>query len=91
MKLYGIWCLDLGYVKSRDRFNGAWMRERLGGNAILAFQSKREACRRAAKFYGFTTYTQAKRKGWVEVRLLAGRFEPKTTERRKLAWKLKEQ
>lgn len=37
---------------------------------VLAFTTKRSACRHAARQYGFKSYTQAKRKGWCEVRSL---------------------
>jgi hypothetical protein len=66
VKLYGIWCKDINNNK------GDWFRELQssvddGGIAILTFTSKREACYRAAKNYGYDTYTQAKKDGWVEV------------------------
>ena len=64
--MWGIWCKD-----TED-----WLRELPskvddGGLAVLAFTSKRDACRRAAKNYGFDTYTRAKRCDWCEVRPLA--------------------
>ena len=67
MKVYGVWCLD----KNNNR--GDWLRDddrALDGGAILAFERKRDACERARDEYGFDTYTQAKRNGWVEVRRL---------------------
>jgi hypothetical protein len=69
MKLYGIWCKDLNDNK------GGWYRElpstvNDGHVATLAFASKRDACYRAASEYGFDTYSEAKRNGWVEVKTL---------------------
>jgi hypothetical protein len=63
--MYGIWLME----------TGGWMRELPskvdGGNiALLAFESKREACKRAAKEFGYETYTEMKRDGWCEVRTL---------------------
>jgi hypothetical protein len=62
--MWGVWLKD-----KKD-----WLRERAdvccSSNAILAFTSKRAACSRAAKEYGFASYTEAKRKDWVEVRPL---------------------
>lgn len=63
MRIWAIWDLD-----EKD-----WVRELPskvddGGEAILAFTSKREAYRRAAKHFGFDSYTEATRKGWCEVR-----------------------
>lgn len=39
-------------------------------NTIPAFSSKAVACKEAAYQFGFNTYTEAKRKGWCEVRPL---------------------
>ena len=58
-QVYAIWRCD-----KKD-----YMRE-AGNGAALFFTTKRAACRRAAREYGFATYTEAKRKGWCEVRLL---------------------
>lgn len=65
MRLYGIWCWDV----SKD---GEWLREYSFNvaNPILAYTSIRAAQKRAAKYAGFDTYTEAKRKGWCEVRTL---------------------
>lgn len=41
-----------------------------GEIAILAYTSIREAKARAAKAYGFDTYDEAKKNGWVEVKTL---------------------
>lgn len=59
MTIYGIWCKDL-----KD-YKGDWLRELPsnvddGGIALLTFTSKREACARAGKHYGYDSYTQAK-------------------------------
>jgi hypothetical protein len=67
MKLYGIWCYDL-----RDG-KGDWYRELRsnvddGGIALLVFASIHKAKSRAAQEYGFDTYAEAKKNGWVEVR-----------------------
>ena len=69
MTLYGIWCKDLNDNK------GGWYRElpsmeNDGYVAILVFTSKRAACCRARTEYGFDTYSEARRNGWVEVRSL---------------------
>lgn len=63
--MWGIWCKDIN----------DWLREMPsgvddGGAAILAFTSKREACRRAGKHYHFGSYTEAKKNDWCEVRKL---------------------
>ncbi len=70
MKLYGVWCKDIGT-------QGDWLRElpskvQDGGTAILAFASEREAKRRAAVHYGFGAYSEAKAMNWCEVKPLAG-------------------
>lgn len=39
-----------------------------GGTAILAFASRYEARKRAAKYFGFMTYKQAHQNNWCEVR-----------------------
>jgi hypothetical protein len=69
MKLYGVWCKDLKKNK------GDWMRELSskvddGEIAILAYTSKREAQSRAAKAYGYDTYSQVRKDDWCEVRPL---------------------
>lgn len=69
MTFYGVWCKDTG--PSRDR--GDWLRETRGGDGIIVFSSVRSAQRRAATEYGFSTYSEAKRKDWVEVRPLVTR------------------
>lgn len=63
---YGIWCFDENDNK------GDWLRN-FGDEErpILAFETKKLACQRAARNYGFLTYTEAKRKGWAEVRPLS--------------------
>jgi hypothetical protein len=43
--------------------------------AIVAFSSKRAACKRAAKYFGYESYTEAKRHGWCEVRPLCNTKE----------------
>jgi hypothetical protein len=63
--MWGIWDCDSNH----------WVRELPskvddGGIAVLAFWSKREACRRAAKHFGFDDYADAKRNGCCEVRRL---------------------
>ena len=66
--MWGIWCKDRG----EDR--GDWLRELpipgYVSHAVLAFDTKTAACRRAAAEYGFDTYSEAKRHGWCEVRKL---------------------
>lgn len=69
MKLYGIWCKDEKGGK------GDWFREMPftgygGGEAILAYTSKRAAQERAAENYGFDTYNEAYKNDWVEVKPL---------------------
>ena len=63
--MWGIWC------KERKNNKGDWFR---CGEcaAILAFESKADACKRAAQEYGFDTYTEAKARDWCEVRKLNG-------------------
>jgi hypothetical protein len=65
--MWGIW----------DNENKDWVKEsRHTGysfyetDAVLAFKSKRAACNRAANRFGFDSYTDAKRRGWCEVRKL---------------------
>ena len=75
MKLYGIWCKDLKLNKKSGRYRGDWLRELPsnvddGGIAMLVFASLREAQSRAAKHYGFDSYTEVKKNGWCEVRSL---------------------
>ena len=59
--MFGIWCKD----------RNDWLREQdiaVPKPPVLAFESKRAAQKRAAEEYGFPSYTQAKRKDWVEIR-----------------------
>jgi len=66
-QLFGIWCYDLNNHK------GDWMRDDADITAdagISAFPTARMAQRRARRSYGFQTYSDAKREGWVEVRPL---------------------
>lgn len=70
MKLYGVWCKD------EDGGRGDWLRELAsnvddGGIALLAFTSIRAAQARAAKHYGYDSYSGVKKDDWCEVRLLA--------------------
>lgn len=58
--MYGVWCKD---------GKGEWL-TCPECRAILAFLSKADACKRAAKEYGFDTYSEAKQKDWCEVRPL---------------------
>lgn len=60
--MYGIW----------DHGIGDWVREMPskiddGGIAILAFTTEKKAQIRAAKHYGYETYTALKKDGTVEV------------------------
>lgn len=55
--MFGIWCKD----------TNDWLRER-GDTGIIVFESKRKACARAARTYGFPSYSAAKHKDWCEVR-----------------------
>lgn len=73
MMLHGIWCKDIGFKRNGEN-KADWLRERNTDRykPILAFESKRAACKRAAEEYGYPSYTEAKRKGWVEVRPLCG-------------------
>lgn len=66
-RFYGIWCFD------RNENAGDWMRDAAHDDGFIAFTSKRKACYAAATEYGFRSYAEAKRKGWVEVRALAER------------------
>ncbi len=63
MKFFGIW----DFCKGR---HGGWICEAnvVAEPPILVYQSKRKAQKRAADYFGFLTYTEAKRKGWCEVR-----------------------
>ena len=48
-----------------------WLRERnvsVPDPPVLVFRSRRQANRRAAEEYGFASYSEAKKKDWVEVR-----------------------
>lgn len=70
MKLFGIWCHD-----SKDN-KGDWYRELPskvddGGIALLAFTSIRAAQQRAASEYGYHTYSEVKKDGWCEVKLIS--------------------
>jgi hypothetical protein len=50
-----------------------WVREHniaVSRPPILAFESKRAACKRAAEYAGYASYTEAKRDNWVEVKPL---------------------
>lgn len=42
------------------------------GNILMAFRTKKEACRQVVLMSEFESYAEAKRKGWYEVR----RFVP---------------
>jgi hypothetical protein len=69
MTLYGIWRKD-----AKDE-KGDWYRAAHGTgdkalDGIIAFETKRAACRIAAGMYGFRTYSLVKRAGWCEVRPL---------------------
>lgn len=62
-RLYGIWCFD----------ENSWLRELPstvddGGIALLVLPTKKSACERAAKHYGYESYREAKKEGWCEVR-----------------------
>lgn len=75
--VYGVWCKDLKLDKKRGTYRGDWLRELRsnvddGGIAVLAFTSIREAQARAAKHYGFDTYSEVKAAGWCEVKPLVG-------------------
>lgn len=61
-QFYGVWCKDARGGR------GDWLR--FPDESIVAYESKRAAWSRAAGEYGFPTYTEAKRKDWVEVRPL---------------------
>lgn len=74
MKLYGIWCKDVNDNK------GDWLREYRPGlleipGALIAFESKKAAMRRAADHYGYESYSKVRRDDWCEVRELASREE----------------
>ncbi len=63
--MWGIWDFDLC----------DWVREMPskvddGGEALLAYGRKVDACRRAAKHFAFPSYSDAKRAGACEVRRL---------------------
>lgn len=71
MKLYGIWNLYLA-----REWKIGWVREYPstlyeGGKAILAFTSIKEARARAASTYGYDSYSDVKKDGWCEVRVLS--------------------
>lgn len=63
--LFGIWCLDKHTLRD-GTYRGDWLRN---GRAVLAFTSKRHATIFAKEEYGFDSFTDAKRKGWVDVRV----------------------
>lgn len=62
---WGIWCKDSGK-------SGAWFTSP-DGRAVCAYSTKKQACKIAAELYGFDSYTEAKKKGWVQVLLLCRR------------------
>lgn len=59
--MWAIWCKELNGGK------GDWLMCP-ECEAILAFKTKAAACKRAAKEYGFDSYSEAKRNKWCEVR-----------------------
>jgi hypothetical protein len=62
-RTWGVWCKD----------TDDWLREPHSipkDVAILAFDSKKAAQRRAARNYGFPSYREARKKDWCEVRRL---------------------
>lgn len=64
--MWAIWCLDVN----------DWLRELPskvddGGEAVLAYTSRRAAQRRAAKHFACASYGEAKAAGWCEVKLLS--------------------
>lgn len=68
-KIYGVWCKDAHGNK------GDWLREMpsrmdYGDIAILAFTTQRDAKQRAAREYGYETYTEAVKDGWCEIKPL---------------------
>lgn len=64
--IYGIWDYE-----TKDWVREMPSRVNDGGVAVLAFQSKREACKRAADHWACGYYSDAKRLGYCEVRPLA--------------------
>ncbi len=69
---WGIWCKDESRPRLPNEIGGYWLRRLVNGHeAIQVFTSKAIACSCAAEEFGFWTYTEAKRKGWCEVRRLS--------------------
>lgn len=66
--MWGIWDFE------KNDWVRPWL---LHGNPILAFESKRAACLNATYNFGFSSYSEAKRKGWCEVRPLAAKRQRK--------------
>lgn len=75
--MYGIWDLSCGDWVREYNYEGHSL------SGVLAFESKKFACRRAAQYFGFDSYAEAKRKGWCEVRGLP----TPTPARKKVAYK----
>lgn len=64
-------------------FHGMWAQERSGlNNGVLIFTSRRMACKRAAEYFGYANYAQAKDDGACAVRRLSD-CEPEPTKKRK--------
>lgn len=63
--MWSIYCFD-----SEDWIHPVLYGRQYDTKAYLVFETKKEACKRAAEEYGFATYTEAKRAGMCEVRLV---------------------
>jgi hypothetical protein len=57
---YGVW----------DNDANDWIHATDAPEALLVWTSKRAACQWAANNWGFRTYTETKRNGWCDVRLI---------------------
>lgn len=70
-QIWGVWCHATGQrrpIAGERREAGDWLRHTNGD--IVGLQGKRAAMDRAAHEFGFSTYSETKRKGWCEVREL---------------------
>lgn len=74
--MWGIWEFEIN-----DWFRELPSKVDDGGIALLAFTSKAEACDRAAKNWGYDSYSQMKADGWGEVRPLRAPVKRKSKQK----------
>jgi hypothetical protein len=68
--LFGIWDHEReDWLREADALGQEYGR---GRSPILAYESVRAAQQRAREHWGFSTYTEVRRKGWAEARQLPG-------------------